>query len=81
MNTDSFVAPVWQLPVNSEGIVPRTVKYHCFEDNVSLCGRISQDTSFFDDGITCTSAEIVEGSHLACKRCFTKWKRIYQVEE
>ena len=80
MNTDSFVAPVWQLLVNSDGIVPGAAKYHCFKDDVSLCGRVSQNTAFYDDGITCTSAEIVERPHLVCKRCFAKWKREYQVE-
>ena len=80
INTDSFKAPVWQLMVNKDGIVPGSAKYHCFENNVSLCGKYSQDTSFYDDGITCESAAIPERPNLVCQRCLAKWKREFQVE-
>ena len=80
MNTDSFVAPVWQLRVNDDGIVLGSAKYHCFENDEALCGSCYQSTNLYDDGITCTSAEILDRPHLVCKRCLTKWKRVFQVE-
>lgn len=80
MNFDSFKAPVWQLMVNSEGYVPGSAKYHCFDENRSLCGSKYQDTTQYDDGITCESAAILERPHLVCKRCLAKWKREFQVE-
>ncbi len=81
MNFDSCVAPVWQLLVNSAGIVPDSAKYHCYVDNRSLCGRTSQLTAHYDEGITCTSAEILDLPQFACKRCLNKWKREYRVED
>lgn len=80
MNTDSHIAPVWQLRVNSDGVVTGSAKYHCFVDDESLCGTAVQNTSFYDDGITCESAAIVERPNLVCKRCLAKWKAQYQVE-
>lgn len=80
MNTNSFIAPVWQLRVNSDGVVPGSARYHCFVNDESLCGTVYQNTSFYDDGITCESAAIVERPNLVCKRCFGKWKKLYQAE-
>lgn len=80
MNTDSHIAPVWQLRVNREGVVPGSAKYHCFVNDESLCGTSCQNTSFYDDGITCESAAILERPHLVCKRCLTRWKKQYMVE-
>lgn len=80
MNYNSFIAPVWQLRINSDGIVPGSAKYHCFVNDESLCGGCHQNTSYYDDGITCESAAILERPHLVCKRCLTKWKREYMVE-
>ena len=80
MNTDSYIAPVWQLRVNSDGVVPGSAKYHCFVGDKSLCETAYQNTSFYDDGITCESAAILERPNLVCKRCLTKWKKQYQVE-
>lgn len=80
INTDSTIAPVWQLLVNSEGFVPGSAKYHCFVDDQSMCGRVCQNTAFYDDGITCSSSEILDRPMLVCKRCLAKWKREYQVE-
>lgn len=81
MNTDSWIAPVWQLKVNGEGFVPAKSKAHCFVNNESLCGSGRQITSEFDDGISWTSAEVLERPDMACKRCLSKWKRLYQVED
>ncbi len=64
MNTDSYIAPVWQLPVNGDGIVPKTAKYHCFVQEKSLCGRKMQDTNFYDDGISLASDKTEKTSTL-----------------
>ena len=80
MNTNSFNAPVWQLRVNSEGVVLRGAKYHCFVEDSSLCGSCHQNTEFYDDGISAESSVVLELPHIVCKRCLRKWKRQYQVE-
>ncbi len=80
MNTDSFKKPVWQLRVNADGVAPKTAKYHCFVEDSSLCGSIHQNTEFYDDGISAESSEILELTHLVCRRCLRKWKQQYQVE-
>lgn len=80
MNFDSSIAPVWQLLVSEDGIVRSSAKYHCYVDNESLCGRSSQITAFYDDGISCTSAEVLDCLQFVCKRCLNKWKRQYHVE-
>lgn len=80
MNFDSFKAPVWQLRVNGEGYIPKGAKYHCYVDDSALCGAGNQNTSYYDDGITIESGELVLSPHFACQRCYRKWKREYQVE-
>ena len=82
MNTDSFIDPVWQLKVNESDtflIVRNNSKYHCFEENKSLCGAFVQNTSDYDYGISMESASVLERPDRACKRCLKKWKRFYQV--
>lgn len=80
MNTDSFNAPVWQFRVNEDGVAPKTVRYHCFVEDASLCGSCYQNTAFYDDGISAESSAILELPHLTCQRCLKKWRRKYQVE-
>lgn len=85
MNFDSYLAPVWQLPVTCDedgpfGRIKNNVKYHCFVNNESLCGARKQNTEDYDDGITIASAAVLEQPHEACKRCLAKWKKLYQVE-
>lgn len=77
MNTDSYIAPVWQLPVNDEGVVPKNAKYHCFVCDDSLCGRKSQDTGFYDDGISLASDKIEEKANVICRRCLALWRSNY----
>lgn len=81
MNTDSFVAPVWQLMVNGVGVVPNTAKYHCFVDDRSLCEKYYQDTKYYDDGICCEQDAVAENLQYVCKRCYSKWKCMYQIGE
>ena len=80
MNTDSWVAPVWQLKVAEEGRVSLRSKAHCFVDDTALCKPFTQHTSQYDDGISWRSADILERPDLACKRCLAKYKRLCQVE-
>ncbi len=85
MNFDSRKRPVWQLPVaNSEkrgnAYIHPKAKYHCFKNCGSLCGMYCQRTEDYDDGITISSAAVLEQPHLACRSCLKKWKKQYQVE-
>lgn len=81
MNTDSYIAPVWQLKVNAEGVVPMRSKYHCFVEDETLCFGHKQITSFYDDGITIKSDTALEQPDHVCKRCLSRWKRLYQVNK
>lgn len=75
--------PVWQLPVPNEtsqsanAYIRRNVKYHCFVDNISLCGKYTQDTDFYETGIE--SGEILSRSDIACKICRKRWIHDYNV--
>lgn len=85
INVDSTISPVWQLPVcgaerTGNSYISMRAKYHCFVDDISLCGKYHQDTSDYDHGITIESASIVEIPQNACKRCFELWKEKYNVE-
>lgn len=73
----------WQLPViqsnlTSHDWIHPNAKYHCFDPqpfsmfDKSLCGKYSQDTSYFETGIE--SCEIASRPEIACKVCFKKWK-------
>lgn len=86
METNSFDRPVWQLIVcesdNYGGaFVPKAAKYHCFTDNVSLCGRYAQDTAAYDDGITVISGAILHDPTIACKRCRDRWLGKFHLKE
>lgn len=82
MNFDSYVHPVWQLPACDDGdYIRKSVKYHCFVDNKSLCGRQHQRTDIYDDGITATDEDIVHWPQIACKKCRERWLQIYREEE
>ena len=80
--TDSFIRPVWQLPVNGaertgNAYISMRAKYHCFVDNGTLCGKYFQDTSYYDHGITIESGEVLSRPNIACSRCFKKWKNTF----
>ena len=85
INVDSAISPVWQLPVcgaerTGNSYVSAKAKYHCFVDNVSLCGKYHQFTDDYDDGITTDSAAVLETPQFACKKCLEVWKKQYNVE-
>lgn len=85
MNTDSKIRPVWQLPVSGSertgnSYISMKAKYHCFVDDVSLCGKYHQFTDDYDYGITTESASILETPQIACKKCLKLWKEQYDVE-
>ena len=82
MEFDSYVCPVWQVPVGADGnYIYESTKYHCFVDNITLCGKYSQCTDAYDDGITVDSEEIARSPQIACKRCRERWLRIYCKED
>lgn len=85
LNTNSQTAPVWQLPVHGaertgNAYIPNKSKYHCFVDNVALCGKYHQNTQYYDDGITTESCSVLELPQFACKKCLYLWKKQYKVE-
>lgn len=77
--------PVWQLPVlsetssNANAYIPKTAKYHCFVEGVSLCKRHAQDTDYYETGIE--SGEILRRPEIACKQCRKTWIQRYVPEE
>ena len=86
MNYDSNISPVWQLPVNGaertgNAYISRKAKFHCFVDNITLCGKYHQNTQNYDDGITLESCSIVELPQFACRKCLNLWKKQYRVED
>lgn len=82
MEFDSFVRPIWQLPIHAaertgNAYVPATAKYHCFVDNSSLCGKYHQDIGSYDEGITVESGAVACSPDIACKHCLALWKKKY----
>lgn len=75
--------PVWELPVREDLIygkpdyVDQRAKYHCFLEGHSLCRKYYQNTDHFDTDIA--SGEILAFPAVACKTCFEKWKREFDV--
>lgn len=85
LNFNSHVAPVWQLPVSGSertgnSYISPKAKYHCFVDNVTVCGRYQQNTEYYDEGITTESACVLELPQTACRKCLNLWKKQYNVE-
>lgn len=78
--------PEWQLPAPSEttrgenAYIPKSAKYHCFIDGVSVCGRYTQDVVFYD-ALGIESGEILRNPDIACKRCCEIWIHRYVTEE
>jgi hypothetical protein len=66
---------VWILPDNAKGEYVRSnIKYHCYEDGESLCGR------WFYSGKpeleeTIEGDKVIKNSNCCCKKCFQKYKR------
>lgn len=75
--------PVWSLPVREDArygkrnYVDLRVKYHCFIEGNSLCKKYEQDTDFYDTDIA--SGEVLAFPAVACKVCFEKWKREFDI--
>ena len=69
---------VWALPVNeNREYISANVKYHCFEDGKSLCGNYMHDSDCYKTSIE--SGEILMFPICACKKCFKKWKREFNI--
>lgn len=85
INVNSKIAPVWQLPISGaektgNSYISMKAKYHCFVDDVSLCGKYHQFTDDYDYGITTGSVSVLETPQFACKKCLKLWKEQYNVE-
>lgn len=83
--TDSFESPVWQLPVHGaertgSAYISQRAKYHCFVNNLTLCGKYGQNTSYYDDGISVDGGYIAQNPDKACSRCYKKWKKYCEVQ-
>lgn len=69
----------WALYVNQDNELDKEIaynaKYHCFNNNKSLCGKYSQDNDYFETDIE--SDEILKRPEIACKKCFNKWKKMF----
>lgn len=84
---------VWELPVLerrtiNESYIKYNAKYHYYEYEEpkaasisplgkSLCGNHTQMIEEFDH---IESGEILSNPHLACKRCFNKWKKMFNID-
>ena len=80
--TDSFESPIWQLPVHGaertgNAYISQRSKYHCFVNNLTLCGKYVQNTNYYDDGISAESGYVAQNPDKACSRCYKKWKKEY----
>ena len=73
--------PMWAIPTkDSSGTklfkVLSRVKYHCFEDGVSLCSKYKEpDSSEYE----IESGEILSRPDIACAICRQRWARYYGV--
>ena len=65
-------SPRWAIPKNS-----KTVKYHCFDDNESLCGR---HVGYKKDTIE-HSGFAYDCPMLICKVCYNKWRKEFRTED
>jgi len=57
--------------------IASNVKYHCFDDKKSLCG------SYYRHGNSETdieSGEIEQNPKIACKKCYKKWVKEFDLE-
>lgn len=78
---------VWQLPVNEDNpngeyggcSVHPNVKYHCFKNAKSLCGKYQQVTDYWTTEIE--SGEILANPQFACKACRRKWMLAHEMFE
>lgn len=71
---------IWQLPViqsnvsDNDWIHPKA-KYHAFIGGIYVCGKGSQDTSYFETSIE--EDELMKNKNLACKKCMNKLGIVY----
>lgn len=66
---------VWQLPVKQSNLtctdwIHPKAKYHAYINDVSLCGKYSQCTSFFET--TIEASKLMVNKEMACKSCLKK---------
>lgn len=69
---------VWALPVVDGKEITNRSKYHCFDiDNLSMCGQYEQNNDIFETNID--SGEILSNPQLACKVCYKKWRKVFNL--
>lgn len=68
---------IWALPINeNKEYIASNVKYHCYDDGKSLCGKYTRHGSSETE---IESGEILSNPQLACKCCYGKWKKIFHL--
>lgn len=72
----------WMLPVKMSNLTSHdwihpNVKYHCFINNTSLCKKYFQYQDYFETDID--SGEIAMRPEIACKKCYEKWKKQFDI--
>lgn len=80
---------LWQLPINTDKTFQKNqihhrAKYHYFEDCESLCGKYQQldyypNSHDGDKGFAEYEGVMTEAPHLACKVCYARWKKQYNI--
>lgn len=70
---------IWALPINeNKEYISSNVKYHCFDDGISMCGK------YFRHGVSDTeieSGEILSNPQFACKRCYERWMKQFNIDK
>lgn len=65
----------WQIPViDEEYYISSNMKFHCFVNDESLCGKYEQNTDFFETDAT--PEQMNQFPENACKICYRKFLKI-----
>lgn len=73
----------WELYVNENRAVGKEIsnnaKYHCFVDGDSLCGKYYQKYGDYETDIE--SGQILMFPHIACKKCYERWMKQFNIDK
>lgn len=71
----------WFLPVHEDdekgNQIRENAKYHYFVNCKSLCKNYDMNTGFFETNIE--SGEIAMRPNIACKKCYQKWLKKFNI--
>ena len=77
MNNVKWMLPVRQSSLTNHDLIHPKAKYHCFNNNVSLCEKYRQSQDFYETDIE--SGEIAMRPEIACKKCYEIWKKQFNI--